>query len=360
MSIKITVDYQKALAGFEKIKKQLRPEVINKSLDPTLTIDLAKLKLKLFNMLNNDQKSKVEIKNQALGETQVTIKKSDQEVIKHLTGIDIDKVSMNKDNNTLADGKVAVISNKTIRATLDKRTGTSLTGLKMPSGVNLRISMNEIDSFDSQQARAENYFNEAVYVFVDANGKSNYYKNPGIDMKSYIKVVCSKDSGKTGPSEQRWNTGTSNRGFADWTLLTEGVDRIKRNFINITDVVDKIKEGDHEEAKSVLEKVSQRSTTTTTVASKIDNLKENKDLSPSVSSYSNIVKLIKNLKIEKTIKTDSVIYTLVSTYDETIKDYGSFQDKIGQEANLWQVSNEKHWIQAIVNSIVRLAVKSLR
>jgi hypothetical protein len=178
-------------------------------------------------------------------------------------------------------------------------------------------------------------------------------------MRQYVKVVCSRDTGNTGPAQQRWNTGTSNRGFADWTILTEGVDRIKRDFVNITDVVDKVKDGEHEEAKNILNKVT-KGVSSAEVSTKIDDLKNNRSLTPSVSAYNNIVKLIKNLKLHKTIKKDSVSYTLVSTFDENAKDYADFQEKIKTESKLWQISNENKWIMVIVQAITKLAAKHMR
>lgn len=349
----------KAEKLFDTLKKQMKPEVVDKALDAPLSIDLAKLKQRLLNILNNEQKSKVEVKNQGLGDSQINIKKSDEEIIKHLTGVDVSKVSKTKDYNSLADGKVAVISNKTIRGAMNQRTSTSLSGVKMPSGVNLRMRMDEIDTFNGQQAKAQTYFNQSIYVFVDVSGKANYYKNPGIDMTQYVKVVCSRDTGDTNASQKRWETGTGNRGFADWTLLTEGVDRIKRDFVNVTDVVDKVKEGEYDEASRVLNKVT-KNASASEISSKIDDLKTGKSLGPTVNSYNNVVKLIKNLRIEKSVKKDSVSYTLVSTYDETTKDFQNFQDKLREEANLWQISNEKSWINSVVQAIVALAVKSLR
>jgi len=360
MSLKISVDYEKALESITKFKEKLKPEVVDKALDVPFTLDLAELKTKLLSMLNNEQKSKVEVKDQALGETQINIKKSDEEIIKHLTGVDLSKVSKTKDYNSLADGNVAVVSNKTMRSTLSQRTSTSLSGVKMPSGVNLRIPMDQLDSFESQQSKALNYYNNAIFVIVDTSGKANYYKNPGIDMSQYVKVQCSTDAGDTEKSRKRWDSGTSNRGFADWTILSEGMDRVKRDFVNMTDVMDKLKEGEYEEAKHILSRVSTKNTDASEIFNKIDDLKEKKSLAPSVEAYNNIVKLIKNLKLVKTVKENSVIYTLASTYDETAKDYGNFQDKIKEEANLWQISNEQKWIKSLIQSIVNLAEKSLR
>jgi tetratricopeptide (TPR) repeat protein len=360
MSIKISVDYEKALAGITKIKEKMKPEIIDKSLDSRLTLDLANLKEKLLVMLNNDQKSVLEVKNQNLTDTQIKVRKSDEELIKHLTGVDLTKVSKTKDYNTLADGKLAVISNRVTdgASKIDQLNGAPTS--RMSSGVNLRLPIGEADSFESQYNQALNYYNNAVFVFIDNNGKANYYVNPGIDMSRFVKVVCSREAGNTVKSSDKWDSHRDKRGFADWTLLKEGLDVIKRDFINITDVIEKLKEGDYDEAKHIYSRVGKNNTQSNEIFNKIDDLKQKKDLSPTVESYNNIVKLIRNLKLEKTIKEDSTFYTLVSTYDETVKDYANFQDKIKEEADLWQISNEQDWIKTLVDSIVDLAEKSLR
>jgi tetratricopeptide (TPR) repeat protein len=357
MSLKITVDNLEALALVDKIKKNLKPQVINKSLDTTLSADLAKLKIKLLSMLNNEQKSKVEVKNQSLGDTQINIKKSDEELIKHLTGVDLSKASQTKDYNTLADGKLAVITNKIASKPIDPLNGSPAS--RMSSGVNLRLPIGEADSFESQYNQALNYYNNATFVFFDNNGKANYYVNPGIDMTRFVKVVCSRETGNTGKSSDKWDSHRDKRGFADWTLLKEGVEEIKKKFINITDVIEKLKEGDYDEAKHIYSRVS-KNNSQTDIFNKIDELKDKKSLAPSVQSYNNIVKLIRNLKLEKTIKKDSVSYTLVSTYDETEKDYANFQDKLREEAMLWQISNEHKWIYTLVEAMVKLIEKSVR
>lgn len=358
MSLKISVDNIKALQGIQKIKDQLKPEVINKSLDQQLSADIAALKQNLLSLLNKDQKSKVEVKDQSLGETQIQVRQSDQEIIKHLTGVDIAQVSKTRDYNTLADGKVAVIANRTAKHGLvDHLNGPAAS--KMSSGVNLRLPIGEADTFSSQYNQALQYYNNSMFVFVDDNGKSNYYVNPGIDMTPYVKVVCSTEGGDTTKSNNRWDVHRTNRGSADWTLFSTGVAKIKKDFINMTDVVDKVKEGDYEEAKNLYNHISKGSSKTD-VIEKIDNLQKNENLNPTTDAYNNTIKLIKNLKLQKTIKEDSVSYTLVSTYDETTKDFENFQDKLREEASLWQISNEQIWIKTLVEAIVRLANNSMR
>jgi hypothetical protein len=264
-----------------------------------------------------------------------------------------------------------MVTNRTLqKVQIDNMTGSPTS--RMSSGVNLRLPMSPADTFENQYAQAVSYYNNAIFAIVDNSGKVNYYQNPGIDMTQYVKVVCSNKPGDTERSRQvfdRYKDGTRPGGressgkiqdFADWTLLKDGLDKVKSSFINVTDVIDKVKEGEHSEAKAVLEKVSQRATASNNLAEKVDDLKDNKKLDPSVQSYNNIVKLLKNLKLEKSVKKDRTFYTLVSQYDENVEDYEKFQERLIREVRLWKIENEQSWVQELLKSIRKLVEKSLR
>lgn len=360
MNVKMQVKgLDKVQSLFKNLKEKVKPEVIDKALDQTLQKDLEQLKAKLFAMINKDIKSQVTVQSQTLDEAIVNIQKSDEEIIKHITGVDLSKVSKTKDYNTLADGNLAVISNKnTGRNKIDPLSGNPTS--RMSSGVNLRLPIGEGDTFENQYQMAINYYNNANFVFVDNNGKGNYYINPGIDMSRFVKVVCSRETGNGQVSNDKWDKHRDKRGFADWTLLSDGVNEVKNSFTNITDVIEKIKEGDYEEAKAILSKVSGGSLKTNQLIEKIDNLKERQNLTPSVEAYNNIVRLLKNMRIEKTVKADKTYYTLVSSYDENAPDFNNFQDKLIEEVKLWKISNEQRWVKTLVNSIVGLITRLLR
>ena len=361
MIIKISIDSKKALKLFEKISESIKPEVIDKGLDAVLAKDLIELREKMLVVVNREIKSKITAQSQTATETEIKLPKSDEELIKHITGVDLTKVSKTKDYNSLADGKLAIIANRTLgfgKGKIDPLNGGPTSPLS--SGVNLRLPMNPGDTFESQHNQALNYYNNAMFVFVDNNGKANYYINPGRDMSKHVKVVCSREAGDTDKSRARWDKHLEKRGYADWTLLAAGVEEIKKDFINISDVIEKLKEANYSEAKAILSRISQRSNTSINLSKKIDNLKENKDLSPGVEAYNNIVKLIRNLKLEKTIKKDSTFYTLVSSYDETITDYQNFQEKLKQDIMLWKITNEQKWVMTLLQSIIGLVRKLSR
>lgn len=360
MNIKMSISgLDKVDNLFTGLKKQMKPEVIDRGLDAQLAKDLAELKAKMLTTVNKEIRSQIPVQTKDAGETEVNIRKSDEEMVKHLTGVDLSKLAKTRDYNTLADGNVAVVSNKDLnKATIDKMNGGPTS--KMSSGVNLRLPMSEFDTFENQYSQALNYYNNAIFVFVDNNGKSSYYINPGIDLSQYVKVVCSKEGGNTEGSNNRWDKHRDKRGYADWTLFSSGVEAIKDQFINITDVVEKLKEGQYDEAKGVLNKVSQKSNRTFDYAEKIDNLKNNDKLDPSVESYNNLIRLLKNLQIEKSIKNDRTFYTLVSTYDENTKDFQNFQETLLKEVRFWKITNEQKWVSTLVKAIVALSTKLLR
>lgn len=374
MNIKISVkNLEKVENLFKNLSENVKPEVIDKSLDETLKKDIANFKLKLLKTLNSEMTSKVSIQAEPGKTEEVMFKKSDQEIIKHLTGVDLQAVSKTRDYNTLADKGLVVVSKKTLqKADLDNMSGPPTS--KMSSGVNLRLPMSQADTFESQYARALDYFNNAMFVIIDNNGKTRYLKNPGVDLTQYVKIVCSNKAGDSERSRQvfdrhRYGTRPDNRlssgkqqDFADWSILKDGLDVINKKFIDISDIVEKVKNAEYSEAQDRLRSLTNKIATNTDIglAEKIDELKQGKKLDPTVESYNNVVKLVKNLKLEKTIRKDRTFYTLVSYYDENTKDYEKFQDRLVSELKMWKVSNEKKWVGVIVKSIVALTKKLLR
>lgn len=351
MEIKISIT---GLADTEKIinnlVKTIKSEIIDWSLDPELGKDLDALKKNLLNAITKEIASPVPIQTPEITEEQVVVKKSDQEMIKHLTGVDLTKLNKTKDYNTLADGKLAIVNNKSLRkSTIDKNNGNPPS--KMSAGVNLRLPMSEADTFENQYSQALNYYNNAMFVFTDNNGKANYYVNPGIDLTPYVKVVCSSEPGDGKISTDRWDRLNALGRHADWTLLRSGLDVVKQSFINMTDVVDKMKEGEFDIATGVLNKITQKSTSTTSYTEKISDLKNSNNLDPSVNSYNNAVKLIRNLKLEKSIKKDRTFYTLVSNYDPNSKDYLNFQEKLTRETKMWKLTKQQNHVNTLLKAI---------
>ena len=358
MDIKLQVKgLDETIKKLSKLKDHIKPEVVDKGLDAVLTKDLTELKQELLSIVNEQMKTKVSTRTEDQQDVTSDMPKSDTEIIKHLTGLDISKFSDTKDFSTLTDSKVALIVNKTFKQQMSGGSGGPTS--RMSSGVNLRLTMDAMDTFDTQYAKAVDYFNTAMFVFVD-NGITYYYVNPGIDMTNYVKVVCSRDTGNTPGAQKRWDTHAEKRGYADWTLLSPGVDLIKDKFIKLNDVADAVKEGDYDKAQNFLNRAGLSTSKTETFESKLDDLKKKQNLAPSVQAYNNIVRLVRNLKLEKKITKSQNTYILVSAFDETIEDYSNFQDRLREEVLMWKIDNEQRWVQALVGVILNVIKDLLR
>lgn len=333
-----------------KIVKAIKSEIIDNSLDSPLGMDLNDLKSRLLKAIVTELRSPVTIQTPDIKEEKIEVKKSDQEMIKHITGVDVANLQKTKDYSTLADGKLVIVSKKgPDKTAVDNSLGPKPS--KRSSGVNLRLPMSPADTFENQYAQALDYFNKSVFAIADNNGNMDYYMNPGIDLTQYVKVVCSTEVGDTEKAHKRWDNTASKRGFADWTLLKSGLDIVKDRFIKLNNVVDKMKEGDYDSATETLSKLSSKSTATTNIAEKIDNLKKGDKLSPTVDSYNNSVKLVKNLKLEKSVKKDRTFYTLVSKYDEASKEYHNFEQKLKQEVRMMKLTKQQKYVSTLVKSI---------
>jgi len=346
----------KAKEDLEKLTVAIRKDVIENGLDKALTEDLEKLKASLKYIVNEGIRRDTDVQEQMdPRELKISIPRSDEEIIKHLTGLDLTKFMKTKDFSNLTDAGVVMAFDR-------KRHGYKVdefTGHPMSSGVNVRMPMSALDTFEAQYNMAVNYFNSSLFIF-EENGKLTYYLNPGINMTQYVKVVCSNQSGDNQRSRDKFEQHRLRRGFADWTMLAEGLEVVKSKFINLNDVIDRIKEGDFSEAENIMRNNGLRTHKATDLLDRMDNLTKKKKLDPSTEAYVNIVNLIKNLKISKRITKEKVTYTLVSSYNETDEDPGDFFKKMDSAISYWKISNHRKWFTALVQEaekvIKRIAV----
>lgn len=349
------------IKDIENLKKEIRKDIVDNGLDERLKLDIAQLKRKLLSYINSAKQTIETPKTK--DEPVLTTTKSEEELIKHFTGLDVNTIKKNKNFQELVDNKVAFVRK-------DKNMlGNDPAPHKMTPGIQYRLDMNEFDTFESQHSKAIDYFNNSLYV-IELNGKRLFFANPGgHDLSQFVKVLCSKDTGDTKAARDRfesYRTGNerfrnANRaGFADWTLRKEGIDYIKKNFVNLTDVVEKIQNGQEEEAVTSANSKSGRSTTIKEFQEKVENVKDKKNLKPSTEAYLNIVKLVKNIALHKATITDGVRYSLVTTEGSSTEEKDSeFLDKVRNEIYLWEVANQEKWVSTLINKIEKLLIKHL-
>lgn len=281
------------------------------------------------------------------------IPKSEVEIINQLLNIDITKFRTDRGYSTQVDSGVTVV---TSRDKL-KEKGIASDVSRMSSGVNFRMSMSEMDTFDSQFGAAQNHFNNTVFM-LEEGGKINYYINPGINLSNYVKVVCSRETGNTAASNKKFEKHRVRRNYADWTLTAEGLGVVKNKFIKLNDVVDSIKDGRYDDAIAILNSHKVGNDKIQKVADEIKNIKTSKNLKPTTQAYVNIITLISNLKVRKTTSENKTTYSLYTNYGNELSDTEEqFLDTIKSEVFIWKITNEQKWIDTITKAVNRVVEK---
>lgn len=325
--------------ALKKFNDQIQNELIEKGLDKAIDHSLWKLKADLKYFINEDVRGTSAHQPRTTSDTSLTnMPKTDQDIIKYLTGLDVGNLSKTKDYTTAIDSNVVVSNNLRVR---------------------LRLPISDYETFDQNYQRALDYFNKAIFVFVDGSGNVSYYLNPGIDLTSFVKVVCSRDTGDTTKARNKFDKyknsnnmprqGDSEIGrFADWSLKQDAVSMIKSKFINITNVVKDIKEGNTEGAKSRL-RLESAGALNKDIVEKVNDIDDKSKLSPELAIHSNIMSLINNLKIEKKLSPKLTQYELVSSYSD-LEDKKSlkFFDEVHNLINTWIINNTNYWIEAFI------------
>lgn len=360
MSLEIK-NLQKVLKLTRAVRKATE-KAIETGLDRTLNIELEKLKRDMIKLLN-EQSSKITVQ---VGDKYQDIKanKSDLELIKHLSGEDLEKLSPTKGYNSLIENKVSVISSKRLQKALMDEMSTKAKS-PMSSAVNVRIPMGESDTLESHLARGTSYFNSALIVLLDENGKARVYKNPGIDLSKYVKIVCSNTPGNSERAQQVFNrhkTGERSgnrkdstrtpRDYADYSLLSSGVQLIRDKFIDLTPAIEMMKNGEYAEAEDHISKIVKESDAVE-LLQRIRDLKLGNKLSKTSEAYRNMVVLIKGLRLKKHVKKGRTYYELITSADSALKDTKDFETRLKNEIKVWKIDGRYKWAAKLIKSYLK-------
>lgn len=321
--------------------RELKKELIQKGLDKPISSSLLDLKTQLKFYINEEVRSKGANTSGKDSDTPaMNLPKSDEDLLKFLTGIDLTKIRSSQDHTSSVQSNAIVVDNYRAR---------------------LRFPISDYETFQENHDRAVRFFNQAMFAFVTSSGVQ-YFINPGIDMRDSVKVVCSRDTGDTPGSRKKFDAykdsnkmsrqGNSEIGrFAEWSLKQDAVKNIlngSSGFINITNVIKEIKEGNIDEAQSYLSSTKANSVYPG-LQEKLQNLKDKKNLTPEVQTYSTIIDLINNLKIEKVISNSTTVYNLISFFSETEdKDSLKFFNEVNNQINVWIFNNSQLWFDQFV------------
>jgi hypothetical protein len=337
----------------------LKNEVIENGLDASLLQTLEDLKQELLFVINekirlNKPKDPFEKdeedKENGLGQPTVSIAKSDDELIKYLTNgqVDPSKYNKAKDYTTLNETNMVF--------------GNTSQGQTMANRVALRMDISDHETVKTQFIKAKEFFQEAMFALPDNSGNINYYVNPGIDLSKYIKIKCSVFTGdgdkkaKKGFSpEERFEKNRQAERHADWTLKQDALNMIRRDFINISPVINSLKQNDTSSALGLLDRYDNK--VLEPIKQQIHKLEKGQDVPESTQVYTDILKLIKNLKFYKKINENDIYYTLVSGFEDIAETATEFLPYITDAINKWQVLNEQFWINSIKQKLEEIIEK---
>lgn len=355
----------KVLDSFKKLKEEIAEEIISKGLDNTLNEELKILKKDLLKILNTSGKTRVRVSRGATGFEDITLDRANNEMIKALTDADLQKSLKVGNYEAMIQNKVAVTSSKRLKqAQVDKL--SSIPQHKMASGLDVVIPMRESDTLESHLAQATKYFNSALFVIFDENGRAKYYKNPGIDLSKHVKIVCSNTTGNSERSQQvfdrnktgkrignRQDSTRAPKDYAMYSLKSEAFDIIKNHCLDLTEVVESMKYGDYDKAVDIVSGKPLRNESVTDLLDRVNKFKEGRELLSSTESYRNLIELIKNLKLKKTSKKDRTYYTLITKYDENIKDPIKFEEAVQREILVWKIDGSHRWVEKLLKEQIK-------
>ena len=336
----------------EKFKKEIKNSVINNGLDKVLQQDLEKYKKELLWSINSQNPSVKEADKQILMEEglekTVILPKADEDILKTLTGVDLTKIRTTKDYTTAVESKVALVNDGRVR---------------------LRLPLSPYETFEENYQRAKDYFNSAIYVGSQGAGNTRYLYNTGFDLSYDVKVVCSTDTGDTPDARKVFESyQTSNRRprqerseigrFAEWTLKQSGVARIfqdNNGFVDLTEVVNKIKQGNIEEATLILQNKN-LGTKGQEIFNKLEDIKSQSNLNPEMEAYTKIIKLVSSMTLEKLIKDNKTQYSIQvdETEGETSEKYNSLYNYILKDVGMWVGYSSPDWIKHLEDLITKI------
>lgn len=341
---------------FEKFKEDFRKDIIENGFDGILIKTADDLRTTLLQTVNQKismngqtpitgQNSTQQQQTNGLGQPEVDIPKSEEELIKYLTNgkSDPSKYNKSKDYTTLSESNIVF--------------GHGSKGQGTANRVTLRMEITADETVQSQFVKAKQFFEESLFALPDAAGNMSYYMNPGIDISQFVKIKCSVFTGdgsskaKKGMNPQeRFERNASKKGYAEWTLKQEAVDIIRKNFVNISPVLDYIKKGDYDRAREIISRVD-KNDRLKPLKEKLDNLETGTNVPATTQNYTNAVALVNNLKIIKKVSQEDVTYTLVSSFSEFEDSQVDFYEEIMNSIRGWTVINEELWFNYLVKKV---------
>lgn len=366
MKISFDVDFS-CIQDFERFTNEFDDKIILNGLDATINNSLDDLKDRLKSAINQNIRSidtlteqdKLETKDAFPEKPKADISKSDEEILKFLTGVDPTKYNKAKNYSELSDSKMIV-------GQLAKSRGVS-------DVLRLRMSINDSESLETQYEKAKEFFKDAVIALPMSDGTMSYFMPVGdVDLTKHLKIVCSTQTGvnpankpKKGLTPQERFDLDTKRGYAEWTLKQEAVELIKQGklgYVKLDDIIREVKQGEYGNARAVAKNLpAQASKAVETLVEKTEQIEQKIDLNPSTEAYLNVIDLVKSLGVEKVVKGNKgsrkVVYWLNSTFREFTDEDLNIKLLLFSAINSWIIDNEDPWFFDFVKQVENLIDK---
>lgn len=346
---KITLDAklpaEKAFADFYKEFQ----ETLQTGMDEAIAASVPALQSELKRIVNTAIRNVQETTAQSAKNENVNIPKADEDLLNHLTGIDIKEINKTKKTTTTIDSKTMVVQRD--------KWGGPLARVRMDVGPG--------ETVESQYAKARNFFNAAMFAIPQRDGSVRYLVNNGADLSRYIKIVCSTDTGITDKSEKRLERFKQVGGTAEWTLKQKAFDEVieheNSGFLDLSQVVTNLKDGKYREARLQLERHAAANANSRPLIEKlseqVDKLDSNKDVSKDIQLQQDIINLINGIKVLKQFTKDKTLYTLVTDTSLTESENQSFFDSMMAKISDWVLNYEVKWFNSLVIKVQKLIKK---
>lgn len=343
MSITIKANFDKDIKDFADLTKHIRRNA-EFGLDKALNVTVEELKKTLKTYINEKVKATKPGGDNEDSPIISNLSKPKSDLIKYIFGQDIAKANSAKTTNIKTmdqNSNVFVIKDNRIKA---------------------YQSVGDSSNLASEESKFRDRLMSGILIDADS-GK--IYKPFPSDVKG-SKLECSRDTGQTLDSEKKFDAyknsdkvsrtdGTPSGRIAVWTVKQEDVRNILRNAISVDTIINKIMDGEEETAVQLLSKIN-KSGEFDVAIDKVKNIKLKKDLTPDLKVYQDILSLINNLKISKTISNNQskqTKYVLFSNYGVDAEENSSFFEELRKQTYLWILSNEDFWFKSISEQVLK-------
>lgn len=351
----VTENTEEILSSFKKLKKEITQKGTLRGLDKWLVHDLEKLKKRLLADVKQEQtetaqqpprNNKPEVINNTAAVERVT---TEDKIVQEITGIKPADYNKNKETTDYyqnSSGPSLLIAQRSKNSNSASR-------------ITLRMPIADGETVESQYQRAREFFKDLIIGVKDQTGNIDYNMATE-NIADDVKIKCSKykgaddfnEFGGLSPSE-RFDKDRENKGYAEWTIPQEVVDRVVQSGVNLNTIAEAILNNDIDDARNYLRtKANTPGDKLQEINQTLNNFENNENLSPEASNINTVVNMINTLSIRPVRSESMVKYEVIASIDQGIT--AANLTTLERELSMWKVSNADRWVKKLLKKIIRI------